>query len=81
MLKPLRRERVVRDMSQEELANRAGVARQVISNLERGASHGSPSTWQKIAAVLGVSVDELLEDTTTPGAPDLGRLPPAAGGH
>lgn len=68
-MKPLKRERVIRDMSQSELARRAGVARQVISNLERGASHGYPETWQKIAAVLGVSVDALLEEPDSPKAP------------
>lgn len=49
-------------MSQDDLAKATGLSRQVISNLERGASRGYIETWQRISTALGVSVDELLED-------------------
>jgi transcriptional regulator with XRE-family HTH domain len=63
----LRRKRMERGYSQGRLAKEAGLSRQVISNLERGYSHGYPETWQRIAAVLDTSVDELLEEPSAAG--------------
>ena len=62
-LKHIRRER---GMSQEDLAGAAGLSRQVVSNLERGSSHGYPETWKRLAAALKVTVDDLLEDFYAP---------------
>jgi transcriptional regulator with XRE-family HTH domain len=49
-------------MSQEDLAEAAGLSRQVVSNLERGSSHGYPKTWKRLASALEVTIDDLLED-------------------
>ena len=76
-MKRLRRIRLAKEMNQGELAEKAGLSRQVISNLERGASHGTPETWRRLAAVLGVTVDELLEPTDGPKV--LAPLSPASG--
>ena len=58
-------------MSQEDLAEAAGLSRQVVSNLERGSSHGYPETWKRLAAALQVSVDDLLEDFYAPKGSSL----------
>jgi transcriptional regulator with XRE-family HTH domain len=62
-LKHIRRER---GMSQGDLAEAAGLSRQVVSNLERGSSHGYPVTWKRLADALQVTVDDLLEDFYAP---------------
>lgn len=62
-LRYIRRER---GMSQGDLAEAAGLSRQVVSNLERGSSHGYPETWKRLATALKVSVDDLLEDFYAP---------------
>ncbi len=67
-LRHIRRER---GMSQEDLADAAGLSRQVVSNLERGSSHGYPETWQRLAAALSVTVDDLLEDFYAPKGSSL----------
>jgi transcriptional regulator with XRE-family HTH domain len=61
------RERV--GLSQDALADRAGVARTIIANLERGHRSGiTLSNALRLADALGISVDQLargdvLEDT------------------
>jgi transcriptional regulator with XRE-family HTH domain len=56
-------------LTQHELAERAGVARTIIANLERGSRAGiTLSNALRIADALGISVDQLargdvLEDT------------------
>lgn len=59
-IKELREEQ---KMSQEELANKAGVSRIVISNLETGARDVTTTkTLAKIAGVLNVRVQDLFFD-------------------
>ncbi|MDP9426657.1 MAG: helix-turn-helix domain-containing protein [Actinomycetota bacterium] len=58
----LKRIRLLKEFSQGKLAADTGLSRQVISNLERGASRGYPETWKRIAKALDVTVDEILED-------------------
>jgi transcriptional regulator with XRE-family HTH domain len=65
-LQTLRHIRRERGMSQGELAEAAGLSRQVVSNLERGSSHGYPETWKRLAVALDVTVDDLLEDFYAP---------------
>ncbi len=50
-------------LSQEELARRAGVHRTETSLLERGLREPRLGTIVKLAAVLGVSLGELLGET------------------
>jgi transcriptional regulator with XRE-family HTH domain len=47
-------------LSQDGLARASGLTKQAISNIERGTSHGHGDTWRRLAAALGVTVDELL---------------------
>jgi transcriptional regulator with XRE-family HTH domain len=57
----LKRLRVGRQMSQEDLAKRAGLSREYIGRLETGHHDPSLSTLQKLAKALKVKVGELLE--------------------
>jgi putative transcriptional regulator len=60
MSTPLRRVRRERDITQAELAERAGVAQQAIARLERGKQRPSLDTAVRIARVLGVEVLEIF---------------------
>ena len=46
-------------MSQDELAERADLSSQYISQIETGRKKGSLPTYNKLAKALGVSIDEL----------------------
>ena len=48
------------DLSQEELAHRAGVSRQTINMIERGAYNPSLNLCLSICHVLGKTLDELF---------------------
>jgi transcriptional regulator with XRE-family HTH domain len=58
--KKLRRIRRMRDLSQEQLAEKASMSADFISTLERGLSNASFETLQKLAEVLEVEVSELF---------------------
>lgn len=67
----VRAERVRRGLSQEELAERAGLDRTYISGLERGTRNPALTTQQKVASALGVPLSTLtrgLGDTGEAGA-------------
>ena len=72
-LRDLRRRAV---MSQEDLAERSGVARDTISKLETGQRGAYPSTIRKLAAGLDVEPGmllggvEYLEEETAEDAPE-----------
>lgn len=57
----LRVARISQNISQEELANRCGLARTYISAVERGERNISLRNVQRIAAALGISESELLD--------------------
>lgn len=59
----LRRYRLQSDVSQEELAYRAGVDRTYISRLERGIRQPTITTLLGLANALGVSAAELVAAT------------------
>ncbi len=46
-------------LSQRELAERAGLTKRTIVNLELGRTSAHPATVRKLAQVLGVAPDEL----------------------
>jgi len=48
------------EMTQEELANKVGVARQTIIAIEKGKYNPSVALAIKIARVFGVSVEEVF---------------------
>jgi transcriptional regulator with XRE-family HTH domain len=57
-LKALRR---LRAMSQQELADAANVGRNTISRIERGETGAHGRTLRRLAAALGVGVEELVK--------------------
>jgi putative transcriptional regulator len=60
LLNRLRVARAERDLSQEQLADAAGVSRQTISSIETGQYCPSTLLAFRLARVLGVRVDELF---------------------
>jgi transcriptional regulator with XRE-family HTH domain len=50
-------------MTQRELAQAVNLSQRLVSSLETSDRTGSIGTWQKIAAVLGVSVGYLTGET------------------
>ena len=57
-LKELRK---LRAMSQEELAEAAGIGRATISRIERGETGAHGRTLRRLAGVLSVGVEELVK--------------------
>ena len=57
----VRKLRNVLGLSQEELAEKAGVHRTYIGMIERGEKNITLSNIEKIASALGVSVDKLFK--------------------
>lgn len=55
----VRRQRLIQDLSQEALANRAGVNRKHLSGIEQGNHDPQASTLIKLARGLGMSLGEL----------------------
>lgn len=69
----LRRERMARGLSQEELADRATLHRTYISQLERGLKSPSLAKLADLAAALRVPLPELVArvmDEEHPGPPE-----------
>lgn len=61
--KRIRELRIEKRLSITELAERAGVAKSYISNIERGImSNPSIQFLEKVSDTLGVSMDDLLND-------------------
>ncbi len=56
-LKELRK---LRALSQEELAEAAGIGRATLSRIERGETGAHGRTLRRLAKVLGVGVEELV---------------------
>lgn len=57
-------------LSQEELASRLQVSRQTISNWETGAANPEISKLSRLAEILGVTVDFLLDEEATLSDPE-----------
>src|ERR1700730_187306 len=60
----IRSERLVRKISQEELASRAGLHRTYVSDVERGARNPSLESVEKLAQALELSVSGLFQRAT-----------------
>ena len=59
----IRRARVRRKLTQDDLAQTVHMTRQTISNYETGRSHPDVETLQRLADALGVELTELLDET------------------
>lgn len=70
---PLKRLRKARKLSQADLAERVGRSRSYISQMETGARDGSRDTVRKLAAALGCSVADLLEEADGEGGRKIRR--------
>jgi len=57
---PLRVFRELRALTQAALADKSGVNRVQISNIEDGSRRGSVDTLRKLADALGVTIDDLV---------------------
>lgn len=58
---PLKAWRRYRDLTQLALAERAGVMRDLIAQIETGKRQGSIETMSRLAGALGVPIDALIE--------------------
>jgi transcriptional regulator with XRE-family HTH domain len=56
----LRRERHAREMTQEELADRAGLSSRYLGSIERGSVSASVTVLEQLARALRVSPCELI---------------------
>jgi len=79
ILKALRRARADAGLTISELARRAGVSRDTISNAERGLHSLQASTLHKVAQALGKAPSELLaeEERLIPKVESLSSLEPS----
>ena len=57
----LRELRTLSALTQEELADRAGITATALSRIERNEAEPRPSTLRKLAAALGVEPRELIK--------------------
>lgn len=60
--------RVLHDRSQDQLAADAGVTRNFVSAIERGAQGLDAVRLRRLAAVMGMGLGELLADAEPPDA-------------
>ena len=58
--KNIRRLRLLRDLKQEQLADKADLSLQHIGAIERGTGNPTLSALEKVASALSVSVEELF---------------------
>lgn len=56
----IREVREAKNISQEELSQKSGVSRSIISALENGKTNTTSKTLANIARALGVSVDQIF---------------------
>lgn len=60
-----------KNLKQEELAKKAGISRLMLGKYERGQASPSAETLQKLAVILGVSTDNLLDNNNTETSHDF----------
>jgi transcriptional regulator with XRE-family HTH domain len=56
----LRNERLRRGLSLDELADKAGMTKSSLSEIERGISHPRPRTAKRLCAAFSMDFDELF---------------------
>lgn len=55
----LRLIRRMQDITQVELANKAGISQPFLTDLEKGRRNAKPETWERIAQALGTTVEAI----------------------
>jgi len=65
--------RRARDLSQEQLAEKAGISDKYLGELERGQKNVSVSVVERISAALDVEISDLLDFGHEKGKTDLRR--------
>ena len=61
----IRRERILRGWTQEQLAEKANISLSFLGHIERGTRKASLETLVALANVLNASIDELLSGSLT----------------
>lgn len=62
MLNAIKKARLVAGITQADLAGRLGVTAGSIGQWEKGITRPRPARLKRLAAVLGTTVDALIED-------------------
>lgn len=57
----VKRIRVAKEMSQEELAAKVGITQSMLCQIERGTKNPSLQVGKEIAAALGCAIEDLLQ--------------------
>jgi transcriptional regulator with XRE-family HTH domain len=55
-------------LSQQQLAEKAGISKPYLSQLESGKRNGTTDILQKLAQALNVSIEELVDSSPEPEA-------------
>ena len=58
-LHPMKAWREAHNLTQSELAERAGIRPAAVSNIETGKLDARLSTWRKLAAAMGLGIDDI----------------------
>lgn len=58
---PLRVWRRYRDLTQQQVADRAGISKSYLSQLESGKRRGTPDVLARLAGALDVALDDLID--------------------
>ena len=61
----IRAERLKRRLTLEQFAERTGLSKSFLSQIERGLAQPSVSSLKKIASQFGISVVQLFEENST----------------
>jgi DNA-binding XRE family transcriptional regulator len=65
---PIRVWREYRALSQQQLAEKAGISKPYLSQLESGKRNGTTDILQKLAQALNVRIEELVDSSPEPEA-------------
>ena len=74
VIKEIKRLRLIRGMSQQELAEKVGVRLLTISRIERGETRFNMKRLPKFAEALGVTKEELLNPDPNAGKPRIAKI-------
>src|SRR5215208_5513059 len=77
MLHGLKRARISKGLSQEELADKSGVHRDTIHKLESGQRPARPATIRRLANAVAVKIEELTEEGRPPMGEEKTMMVPA----